>query len=198
MDMVALEKITVGQYYRMGETGVLPERPKTELIRGEIVMMSPIGDRHSIAVDRTTELFFQHLGSVVYVRGQSTQILGEWSAPEPDLNILARRSDYYATQHPRSQDIHLIIEVADSSLEIDRRVKVPLYFEAGVREVWIVNLRDDLLEVYRDAEMVRVAHRGETVAPLDFPNVELPVDAMLPPLLAKPRATRPARSRRRR
>ncbi len=71
------------------------------------------------------------------------------SEPEPDIMLLKPRSDYYAEQHPTPEDVFLLIEVAESSLVLDREIKLPLYAQAGVPEVWIVNIADQQIEVHR-------------------------------------------------
>ena len=104
------------------------------------------------------------------------------SEPEPDIALYTRKSPGKA----RAQDVHLVIEVADSSLEFDRTVKLPLYAEAGIRELWIVNLVDEQLEVYRQPLLdgsfasADILNRGAMIQPLDFPGISLRVEEVLP------------------
>jgi Uma2 family endonuclease len=145
-----LHKFTVEDYRRMGETGILSEDDRVELIEGEIVKMSPIGKRHAARVDALDELARERLGRSVNVRVQGPVELDDHSEPQPDISVLKRRDDYYETAHPKPEDVLLIIEVSDTTLEYDRRVKVPLYARAGVPEVWIVNLNDERVEMFAD------------------------------------------------
>jgi Uma2 family endonuclease len=104
------------------------------------------------------------------------------SEPEPDLVLFTRQTG----GKPRASDVHLVVEVADSSLEFDRTVKLPLYAQSGIRELWIVNLMDAQVEVYRQPQLsgtfavVTILSRGEVAQPLAFPGVSLAVSEMLP------------------
>ena len=115
---------------------------------------------------------------------QDPIVLGT-SEPEPDISLLRRRSDFYADGKPGPNDVLLIIEFADSSLEFDREDKLPIYAEAGISEYWIVNLPDDVIEVYREpaGENYRdqtVARRGDTLTLLKLPSVTVIVNDILP------------------
>jgi Uma2 family endonuclease len=143
-------KFTVEEYRRMGEAGILTEDDRVELIAGEIVKMSPIGERHASCVGwltRTLTLMLQHV-ALVWV--QNPLHLDDYSEPEPDVLVLKLRDDFYRNGKPRPEDVLLVIEVSDSTLAYDRQVKVPLYARAGVPEVWIVNLLDERVETFAD------------------------------------------------
>src|ERR1044072_9215952 len=88
-------RITVEEYYRMAEVGLLAPDARVALIEGEIIDMPPIGNRHMASVDRLNVLLFSALGNRAIVRCQSTLVLGEYSAPEPDFALLAYREDFY-------------------------------------------------------------------------------------------------------
>lgn len=143
-------RFTVEQYGRMGEANVFLPGVRVELVEGEVVDMSPIGDRHAACVGwltRTLTLLLQH---VALVWAQNPVRLSDYSEPQPDISILKRRDDFYMHGKPRPEDVLLLIEVSDTTLEYDRRVKVPLYARAGVAEVWIVNLVDERVETFAD------------------------------------------------
>ena len=142
-------RFTVDEYHRMGEAGVFGENDRVELLDGHIYVMSPIGSEHAACVDRLTKLFVLHADENAIVRVQSPVRLSEASEPEPDLALLAPREDNYAARHPRPDDVLLVVEVADTSLPFDREVKRSLYAQAGISELWIVNLETDRIEVYR-------------------------------------------------
>jgi Uma2 family endonuclease len=161
-------------YQRLPAVGVLPEDARVELIGGQVVEMSPIGDRHANCVRRLLRAFAPHL-DVATLDVQSTLVLGEHDAPQPDLTLLKPRADAYR-HHPRPPDTLLVIEVADSSLAYDRDVKIPLYADAGIPEVWLVNLPADRIDVYREPvagqyASVRGLSRGDTLSPLRLPNI---------------------------
>ena len=139
---------TVGEYYRMAETAILTEEDRVELIAGQIVAMSPIGSHHAACVDRLNGLLHRQPGSAFIVRVQSPIALDAYSEPEPDLVLLRPRADFYAAAHPSAADVLLAIEVADTSADYDREVKLPLYAQAGIPEVWVIDLQKDRIEVY--------------------------------------------------
>jgi Uma2 family endonuclease len=145
-----LHKFTVEDYRRMGEASVFSPDARVELIEGEIVDMSPIGDHHAACVDVLDELIRVVLGRTVIVRVQNPVRLNDYSEPQPDITILKRREDFYRNGHPRPEDVLLVIEVSDSTLAYDRQIKVPLYARAGIPEVWIVNLAEERVETFAD------------------------------------------------
>ncbi|MGH9305152.1 MAG: Uma2 family endonuclease [Acidimicrobiales bacterium] len=130
---------TVEEYHRMAETGLLSEDDRVELLGGEIVEMSPIGARHARCVDRLNALLVPPSHRRAIVRVQGPVRLSETSEPQPDIALLRWREDFYP-ELPRPADVLLLIEVADTSLATDRAVKLPLYADARVPEVWLVNL----------------------------------------------------------
>ena len=159
---------TVDDYYKMLEAGVLTENERVELIRGEIVEMSPIGIHHAACVDRINELFILGLAKTVTVGIQDPVRLNDNSEPQPDISLLQRRPDFYQTRHPQPEDIFLLIEVSDTTVKYDQEVKIPLYAENNIVEVWLVDLTQQCLEVYRQPtangyEIVQTFQRGETV-----------------------------------
>lgn len=132
----------------MLEAGILTEDDRVELIDGEIIETSPIGSSHSGCVIRLTALLTRLLGSAAVVSVQNPLRLDDYTEPLPDVTLLKARDDFYSHSHPTPADVLLIVEVADSSLAYDRDVKVPLYARAGVPEVWLVDLVNDVVELY--------------------------------------------------
>lgn len=139
---------SIDEYEHMIEKGVLTKNDHVELIRGEIVEMAAIGLRHAACVVRLTRLFNKLLGETVMLSVQNPVQLHDNSEPQPDLALLRWRDDAYAAKRPTAGDVLLLVEVADSTLATDRAVKVPLYAEAGVEEVWVVNVDKGVIEVY--------------------------------------------------
>src|SRR5262249_16336782 len=148
-----------------------------ELIEGEIIEMSPIGEPHESVVDRLTMLLVPRVGDRAIVRVQgSVRFVELRSRPEPDLALLKPRRDYYRTRGPAAEDILLLIEVMDTSAEYDRRTKAPLYARAGVVEVWLVDIPGGLLEIHRDPTAsgyrdVRLVRGSERLAPRALPDL---------------------------
>lgn len=181
---IAKHWFTVAEYDRMGETGILTEDDRVELVEGEIIEMSPIGERHAARVDALAELFHEQLQRRAIVRVQNPIQLGSFSEPQPDVVLLKRRDDFYRRAHPTADDVLLVVEVSDTTIEYDRQIKVPLYARAGIAEVWIVNLVDEQIEIYarpaNDAyQSKREARRGETINSPGAFNVTLAVDDIL-------------------
>ena len=141
---------TVAEYERMGQFGIFSEDARVELVCGEIIDMSPIGERHAACVDFLTQLITLRLRRSVIVRVQNPVQLDDYSEPQPDITVLKPREDFYRHAHPRPEDVLVVIEVSDSTLELDRMVKIPLYAAAGIPEAWLVNLPEERIEVYSD------------------------------------------------
>jgi Uma2 family endonuclease len=177
-------RITVEQYHRMGETGIIPEGARVELVDGEIVEMSAMGSRHAASV-RRLNLAFSPLWDRAVLSGHCPVALGEFGEPLPDFALVRARDDKYSAAHPAAEDIHLLVEVSDSSLAYDRGRKSRFYARHGVPEYWIVDLAAETVEIRRKPEGdewggVRVARRGERIALLAFPEFAVMVEDLLP------------------
>ncbi len=140
---------TVDEVLQMVDTGILPPDNHLELIRGELIEMSPMGFKHGVAVGIIAKLLIKLCDEQHFVWLQSTFPLDNFSAPEPDIALLKWKGDVNSTQPPSPEDILLVIEVADTSLPYDRKIKAPLYAEFGIPEYWILNLRDQCVEQYQ-------------------------------------------------
>jgi Uma2 family endonuclease len=178
-------RFSVDDYHRMVEAGILTKDDRVELLHGEIVVMAPISRRHSACVHRLLDVF-GGLGTRALKSVQSP-VQFEDSEPEPDFALLERREDFYASAHPGPADVFLLVEVAVSSLAVDRGVKLPLYAASGIREFWLVDVEADAIEVHRhpDPESrryteVRRVVRGETLQAEAFPDFEVPASKILP------------------
>ncbi len=184
-DVLTRRRFTVEEYHRMGEAGILPEDERVELIEGEIVKVTPIGARHAGSVNRLNSLWTSRLGNRVVVQIQNPiELRGVDSELQPDVALLRPRPDFYFKSHPEAADVFLLIEVADTTVELDRRVKIPLYAKAGVREAWLLDLNADRVEVYRQPSPdgyrdVGTVGRGQPLTVQAFPGVALTVDDLL-------------------
>lgn len=142
--------ITVAEYHKMAEVGILSAEDHVELLNGEIIQMSPIKSKHAGHVNRIDAFLKQQLGNQAIVAVQNPVQLSDFSEPEPDIAILKYQPDFYTTKHPQVEDVIVLIEVSLSTEDLDRQVKLPLYAAAGIAEYWIVNLNKNHLEVYRE------------------------------------------------
>jgi Uma2 family endonuclease len=174
----------ITEYYRMTAAGVLSEDDRVELIEGEIVEINPIGSRHAACVGRLTEVLGRLAGGEAIVWVQNPVQINDYSEPLPDVTLLKRRNDFYAQANPQPADVLLIIEVADSSVEYDRDIKIPLYAGVGIPEVWLVNLPKETIEIYTQAigdtyREIRVVKRGESLAAKSIPSLVIDADVVL-------------------
>jgi Uma2 family endonuclease len=161
-------RFTAAEYRQMIEAGVFGQDERVELIDGEIVQMSPIGDRHAACVRRLIALLSRLFTDQAIIDAQNPIVADVSYVPQPDLALLRPRSDFYASGTPTAADCLLIIEVADTSAEVDGQIKMPRYARGGAAELWLVDLERDVVVVYRDPigdsyQHVQVVHRGDTI-----------------------------------
>lgn len=175
-------KWTVDEYHRMIAAGILDERP-VELLKGEIVEMSPEGEPHAYFSSEAGEYLTLLLGDRVMIRHSKPITLPNNSEPEPDIAIVQRLGREYLEHHPYPNNIFLLIEYSDSSLDKDLEIKTKVYAEVGILEYWVVNLRRRQLIVFRDPQDGEYSSKstftGGTIYPLAFPDVTVSVDAIV-------------------
>jgi Uma2 family endonuclease len=180
---VPRHRLTRRDYHRMGEAGILGDNDRVELLEGQLVDMSPIGPRHAIVTENLVELLVTAFAGRARVRCQDPVVLNDGSEPQPDVALVQRPWRGYPHTHPGPEDIFLLIEVADASLELDRTVKLELYARAAIREVWIVDLTTDLVFVHRGPSGGGYASVARVAAPAllgveGLPGVTIPVAAV--------------------
>jgi Uma2 family endonuclease len=183
--LIKRRRFTVDDYHRMGDAGILLEDDRVELIYGEIIAMSPIGNPHNAAVDRATRALVRTVGDNAIVRVQGSVRLNNYNEPQPDIVLLKPRDDFYAKGGANPDDIILIIEMADSSLKYDRRLKARLYAEMGVPEYWVSDLNAGCVYCYSERHeksyrLVRQFKKGESITPGMLPECSIPVNNLLP------------------
>src|ERR1043165_8204268 len=149
---IARHSFTVDEFERMGAAGIFHPDDRLELIEGEIVEMPPIGSSHAACVKFLSALLQRLFGGTLIVSTQDPIRLDDFSEPQPDVALLRWRDDFYRHAHPTPADVLLVVEVADTTVESDRQVKMPLYARAGIREMWLVNIPGERIEVYSDPE----------------------------------------------
>jgi Uma2 family endonuclease len=185
-----LRRISVDEYHRLIKVGFFAPEERLELIEGLMVLMSPIYPPHNGCLARLNRLFVRHIGEeLADIRPQMPLTFAhQQSEPQPDLAVVQPEPNQYRRRNPRGDEVFLVIEVSESSLYTDRRVKVPLYARAGIQEYWIVNLRDRQIEVYQqpvvagrkaDYQIKEVYRSGDIVAPVAFPDCQLAVTDIL-------------------
>jgi Uma2 family endonuclease len=143
---------TADELEQMVKAGILSEDDRVELIEGEIIKMSPVGKSHAACVDRLTRFFNKAADESVIVRGQCPILIDDLLELQPDVALLKGRPDYYGASVPAPGDILLVIEVADTTVVGDRRVKMPIYARAGIPGAWLVDLPKQAVEIYADPQ----------------------------------------------
>ena len=178
-------RYTSREYFDLVERGLLDADDRVELLEGVIVAMSPQSPRHASAIHRIEDVLRRALGERALVWGQSPLIAGDYSVPEPDVMVLPGSISDYEDAHPTMT--LLVVEVADTSLKQDRLTKSAIYAAAGIPEYWIVNLRDDCVEVARvpapeESRYLQnfTARRGEQIELATLPGTFVAVDALFP------------------
>ena len=184
MPVQTQHRFSVKEYYRMAETGVLRPDARVELLDGKIIDMSPIGPFHGGLVNRLIRIFGKLANGRWQASAQNPLRLDDHSEPEPDFMLLKPSTDDYTSRHPEPEDVFLLVEVADASLDYDRQEKLPAYGRAGVSEVWVVNLRDHVIEVHREPNFTgygskTVLRVGDKVSSQTFPDAVVDVGELL-------------------
>lgn len=184
VNQVEVRRFTVEEFQRMISLGVLAEDERVELVEGAIVAMSPINVPHVLAVNQLTRLLGPQVGDRAILSIQNPVRLDKFTMLQPDVALWRRRPDGYRGRLPAPDDLLLIVEVADSSADYDRGGKAALYAKAGVREYWVVNLPEQVVEIFRQPRegSYRAITRltaGDNAVVEVFPDVVIPVEAVL-------------------
>lgn len=179
------QRVSVLEYDRMVHAGILTTEDHVELIDGEILPVSPMGEPHAAVVSRVAKLLTLAFVDESIVRVQSPIVLGDWSEPEPDIAVVRPRDDFYSGKHPTSEDILFLVEVSDSSVVFDRDVKIPLYSAHQIPESWVVDIQSDTLSVFRGPgshgyEQTTNLKAGDLISPLALPHHVFRVGAIVP------------------
>jgi len=184
-----IRRFSVEEYHRMSEVGILQPDERVELIDGVLKQMSPIGSQHAACVSKLMNLLLPPLQGRALVRVQNPIVLDDKTEPEPDVAIVKQRDDDYSVAHPRPNDIIIVIEVADTTLEYDKGVKLSRYAQANIEEVWIVNLVERRVEIYKEVVLLKdraAVYRTRTdyytddvISVSAFPDLEIAIADIL-------------------
>jgi Uma2 family endonuclease len=174
-------QFSVDEYNRMGVAGILADDERVELIDGVIVPMTPIGPPHAGIVNRLAHILISRLGTGAVVAVQNPVRLDRFNELQPDFAVLKPRADFYSRELPHPADVLWLVEACDSSIKKDREIKVPLFAKAEIPELWLVDVRGQVLEVHREPRdggfrVVRRLQQGEEVRPVMMPDVAFGVD----------------------
>jgi Uma2 family endonuclease len=177
---------TTGSYHRAADAGIFEDR-RVELLEGEVVEMAAQGQPHVIAVSYVSDALRLAFPTGHWVRTQAPIRLSDASEPEPDISVVTGLAADYAVDPPTHAV--LVVEVSDSTLDIDRRRKARMYAAAGLPEYWILNLVDRQLEVLRSPVATPAARYtqslilspADSVTPLAAPSAKIAIATLLPP-----------------
>lgn len=175
---------TVDDYYRMAKAGLFAPERRVELLEGQIIDMMPIGPFHSGVVNRLSRYFNSICNGRWLVTTQNPVRLERYSELQPDVVLVSPAADDYILRHPTPEDVLLLVEVADSSVEYDEGAKLAAYGKAGIAEYWVVNLQEQQVQIYRDPHYTGYARTvvlkpGEIASPAAFPDVQVDIAALL-------------------
>lgn len=176
-------RFTVDEYYKMIELGLIKDYEKAEIIDGELIKKMTVGNRHALLVDLLTEFFIKNTPENVRVRIQNPLRISDYNEPEPDI-ALTDLTKYDGKRHPRPAETLLVVEVSDTTLKYDRDVKLALYAEAEIPEVWIVNLPNNIIEVHQKPsngiyQLTEIFKPGDILASSVLPELKLEVSKIL-------------------
>jgi len=175
-DLLPRRRISVDEYYRMSEVGLLAPDVRTELIDGEIIEMPGMGSPHAATVSLLMSRLAAGVGRLDQVRVQLPVRLDFYSEPLPDVAVVLSRRDFYRSRHPLPADTLLVVEVSQSTLRLDLKVKVPLYAQHQVPEVWLVDLEHNRIHFFRSPKNgvytdVSFTDKPEAVALTALPGI---------------------------
>jgi Uma2 family endonuclease len=179
-----LRSLSVQDYHRMVEAGILAADERVELLEGQLYTMAAKGTAHSAAVTRIDRVLSQRLAGRALLRFQDPVQLSDFSEPEPDVAVVQLDPQDYEDHHPRADEVFWLIEVADTTLRRDRDLKVPLYGRSSIPEYWILDVQERCLYVFREPGQTGYASEQklseqEAIAPLAFPDCTVRVGAFL-------------------
>ncbi len=178
------KRFRVEDFRRMTEVGILPEESGWEIIDGFLIDKMTIGSRHASTVKRMNRKLMRLLGDNAIISVQDPIHIDDYNEPEPDIALLKPREDFYAESHPAPQDVLLLVEVSDSTVEYDREIKKSIYAKVEIAEFWLVNLKESTIECYTQPKngnyrLAQIFETGEMVQSKTIENLKLKVKEIL-------------------
>lgn len=185
MASTRLKLFTVDEYHRMSDKGILLPDERTELLEGEIILMAAKNPPHSAITKRTSDYLADLLKGLADIRVQEPVRLNSHSEPEPDIAVVRIDDRSYFDRHPTPQDVFLLIEVADATLNYDRKKKAAAYARAGIVDYWVIDVRNEQVHTFREPasktyQQVVVVSKNEDLCVLAFPPISIQVAQFFP------------------
>jgi len=187
--LFTIRKWTIKEYHKLGEMRFFHPEERVELLSGNIITISAKGTANTSATRRTANVLRDILENQVDVYYKSPIALDDNSEPEPDIAVVKIDPFDYATHHPTPSEVYLIIEVADSSLTFDREIKAKAYARSGIADYWVLNVNERQLHVFREPaengyQSELILGENGRISPLQFPTINIAIQAMLPPIIS--------------
>jgi Uma2 family endonuclease len=181
LPLTNLRLITTADYHRMAEVGILAADEQVELIGGQIIRKMPKSPAHSALCKRLEKCLEKLLGDQVLVRLQDPIQLDPYSEPEPDIAVVHPHANFYADYHPRPEEVYLIVEIADTTINRDLESKANLYAATGIVDYWVFNVTTQQLHVFRDPQVdgyqrQLILKGQQSIDILAFPNCTITVN----------------------
>jgi Uma2 family endonuclease len=165
-------KFSIAEYYKLAETGILAPTERVELLNGQIIRMAPIGEKHRTIVDELNYIFVDARKNRYRVSIDQPVRIENFDEPQPDLTLY--KTDV-KNRHPTPEDIYLVIEVADTTLEYDLGDKLRAYEKGGIKEYWVIDVGKKAVHIHRlppqEHNYTRESRMHGVIAPLAFPDV---------------------------
>jgi Uma2 family endonuclease len=183
-EIISRKLFSVEEFQRISEAGIFPPDSRFELIRGEIIEMPNPTRLHSGRVNKLTRVFTMKLGESAIVCIQNPMFIDKMSEPRPDVVICKPLPELFGPFEPDPADVLLLVEISDTSLRYDTKIKSRLYAEVGIPEYWILNIPDGVLQIQTDpmdGEYRRIESfkRGQTITAHMLPGVVFTSDELL-------------------
>jgi Uma2 family endonuclease len=182
---IKIKRFSVDDYYKMVDAGILLECPHEEILDGLLYELPSSTPKKAAITSRLSELFYKNFDDKDFsIHLYRLVSLDNFNELEPDFVFLKKRDDAYRNQHPTAKDVLLIIEISDESIEFDKSRKLPLYAKSGIKEVWLVNLPKNIIEIYTKPnkgiyQTVKITKLGEVIKSTTIPDLEIEADKIL-------------------
>ncbi len=174
-----LRKFTIAEYYKLAETGILAPTERVELLNGQIIRMAPIGEKHRTIVDELNYIFVDARKKRYRVSIDQPVRIENFDEPQPDLTLY---KTHVKNRHPTPEDIYLVIEVADTTLDYDLGDKLRAYEKGGIKEYWVIDVGKKAVHIYRlpaqEHNFALESHMHGVIAPLAFPDVTVDLEGI--------------------
>lgn len=176
---------TVDEYYQMSALSILLADERTELLDGEILLMAAKNPPHSAITKTTADYLRELMRGLADIRVQEPVRLSLHSEPEPDIAVVQIDDRNYIDHHPNPNQVFLVIEVADATLNFDRKRKAASYSKAKIADYWVIDVKDEQVFVFREPgvktyQQQTVVGKGGVLSAIAYPGIQILVERFFP------------------